>query len=594
MLRNTILAIAGLLLLAHAAPAEQNIVRNGSMESGDGPGAIDPRIPDGWTTFGINIERSGTVNFAPSDGAWSLKSFGDADNNAAGAFQEIADVSPGQSVTASAQLFSPANDKLGGSGQAGLVLEFLDIFGGTLSLQQVYPFDAASPADTWVPATIGPLTAPSGTAKVRVTCRLQWSPGNVFGAVYWDDVQVSIDGGPNAVVNGDFEVAGHSPGQSPNGIDEWTGFGDQEKSQDVAEDGASSLKFGTREAYSGLFQNMGALNAGDHIYMLAWAWNPSSDPLTDNTRVGIKLEFDANGDVPPPEENLAFDESVPANQWTQVQLNTVVPPDVTIARIVCIYVGDPQTTGAVHFDAVSAERGSVPGVNQLANESFEAGPGGANGLTDWTEFGSPGVAEAQKSCFEVPAQDGICTARAWGESVAGLFQEITVTPGETLDLSAWLYTPDFEPLTGSGRAGLKVEWAVGGVPDDIDIGGATNTLDASAPTDTWLPIYIDYTMPAGSSALARYTCIIEKGTALSGTVYLDSCEAVVLNRYDGADVDGDDDEDMIDFAAFQRAYTGAGAATLPFNGLTFDHDADQDVDLDDWGFFWPRITGPAQ
>jgi len=101
-------------------------------------------------------------------------------------------------------------------------------------------------------------------------------------------------------------------------------------------------------------------------------------------------------------------------------------------------------------------------------------------------------------------------------------------------------------------------------------------------------------MPADSSALGRFTCIIEKGTALSGTVYIDSCEAVVLNRYDGADVDGDDDEDMIDFAGFQRAYTGSGAGTLPFNGLTFDHDADQDVDLDDWAFFWPRITGPGQ
>ncbi len=564
------------------------------MESGEGPGAIDPRIPDSWTTFGINIERSGTVNYAPADGAWSLKSFGDADNNAAGAFQEIADVSAGQSVSASAMLFSPANDKLGGSGQAGLVLEFLDMFGGTISLQQVYPFDAGSPADTWVPATIGPLTAPSGTAKVRVTCRLQWSPGDIFGAVYWDDVQVSIDGGANAVVNGDFEIAGHSPGQSPNGIDEWTGFGDQEKSQDVAEDGASSLKLGTRESYSGLFQNMGALNAGDHIYMLAWVWNPSSDPLTGNSRVGIKLEFDANGDVPPPEENLAFDETATPDQWTQVQLNTVVPADVTIARVVCIYGGDAQTTGSVHFDSVFAERGSAPGVNQLSNASFEQGPGGANGLTDWTEFGSPGVAEAQKSCFEVPAQDGICSCRAWGQSFAGVYQEIPVTPGETLNLSAWLLTPSFEPLTGPGRAGLKVEWAIGGVPDDIDIGGATNTLDASAPTDTWLPIYIDYTMPAGSSALGRYTCIIEKGTALSGTVYIDSCEAVVLNRYDGADVDGDNDEDMIDFAWFQRTYTGAGAGALPFNGLTFDHDADQDVDLDDWGFFWPRITGPAQ
>ena len=46
------------------------------------------------------------------------------------------------------------------------------------------------------------------------------------------------------------------------------------------------------------------------------------------------------------------------------------------------------------------------------------------------------------------------------------------------------------------------------------------------------------TMPAGSSAVARFVNIIERGTALTGSVYIDSCEAVLLNSYDGADVDG--------------------------------------------------------
>ena len=116
-------------------------------------------------------------------------------------------------------------------------------------------------------------------------------------------------------------------------------------------------------------------------------------------------------------------------------------------------------------------------------------------------------------------------------------------------------------------AGIKVEWALGGIPDPVDIGGSDNTIDASAPTDTWIPLIIDYTMPAGTSAIGRFVNLIEKGTAQSGTIYIDSCEAVVLNRFDGANVDRDNDQDMHDFTWFQHRYTGAGVGSLPFNGL---------------------------
>lgn len=590
--------ISMLLLVGLMSPAallaKQNLVKNGSMESGDGAGAIDPQIAADWVEFGTNVERSGAVNLAPAGGGYSLKAFGDTDNSSGGVFQEVAGVAPGQSVTVSVQLYSPSNDKLIGSGQAGIVLEFVNLFGGTITLHEVYPFTAASPGDTWVPASIGPLTAPSGTVDIRVSCRLEWTPGDIGGAVYWDDAQVSIDGGANALLNGDFEVAGPSPGQSPAGIDDWNGFEDQEKSSDVAEHGVASLKLGTSAAYSGLYQSLGDLFDGDHIYAIAYVWNPSSDPLSDNSRVGIKLEFDAGTAVPPPEGNLAFDETAIADTWTLIDISTIVPADVTIARITMIYGGDSTTTGSVHFDAAYAERGGAPGVNQLSNESFENGPGGDNGLTDWFEFQTSGVSSCQKDCFGLPTyQEGICSALAFGEAYAGIWQEIAVTPGETLDIGAYLYTPNTDQLTGTGIAGVKVEWSFGGVPDDIDIGGATNTIDASAPTDTWIPIYIDYVMPAGTSAVGRFVNLIERGTALSGTVYFDSCEAVLLNVYDGADVDGDADEDMIDFAWLQRTYTDAGGGPLPFNGIVFDSDEDDDIDITDWNYFWPRITGPA-
>jgi hypothetical protein len=587
------LAVIAVLVLPASLSADQNILKNGSMESGEGAGAIDPHVAAEWTEFGENVERSDTVNLVPPGEGHALKAFGDPGGTNVGAYQIVQGINSGNSILATVQLHTPGDDKLGGTGQAGLVIEFLDFFGKpTGPIQSIYVLNSSSPADTWIEASLGPLTAPASTTQVRVACRLQWTAGNISGAAYWDDAQLTIDGGENKVVNGDFETAGAGQGQSPVGIDDWMGFEDQEKSQDVAKDGTSSLKLGTTKPYSGLWQNMRVLNAGDHIFLIAYIWNPSSDPLTGTSLAGIKLEFDPNVSVPPPQENLPFDETTNPDQWIPVSLNTTVPDEVTIARVVVIFAGDTQTTGAVYFDSASAERGGQPGVNQLSNFSFEAGPGGPNGIDLWTEFGSGG-AQTQKDCYSVPAHDGYCTARAAGTNFTGIWQEISVTPGESLSISAYIRTPSgSEQLTGSGHAGVKVEWAVGGVPDDIDIGGPPNTINASAPTDTWIPVTIDYTMPAGSSALARFTNIIAKGNALSGTVYFDSCEAVLLNQFDGSDVDGDDDEDLLDFAMFQRVFTGPGPVELPWPGLVFDSDQDSDVDMSDFDFFAVRMTGP--
>ncbi|MCG8376144.1 MAG: hypothetical protein MI702_06645, partial [Chlorobiales bacterium] len=307
MRRATLLAVLAGLILPTALWARQNIVLNGSMERGDGPAGIDPMVAAEWTEFGTNVERSPTVSLVPPGDGHSLKAFGDADSNSAGAFQEVADIAAGQSVVASVQLYSPAFDKLRASGEAGLVLEFLNLFGGTIDLHEVYVMDAAAPADTWILAEIGPLAAPAGTTAVRITCRLQWNVGDVLGAAYWDDAQFSVDDGPNLLVNSDFETEGFSSGQSPVGIDEWLGFNDQEKSDDFALDRAFSVKLGTEEPYSGLFQNMGVLSAGDRIYLQAYVLHPSSDPLVGNSRVGLKLEFDPNVEVPPPAEALTFD-----------------------------------------------------------------------------------------------------------------------------------------------------------------------------------------------------------------------------------------------------------------------------------------------
>lgn len=595
-----LIALAAGAAVTVVALGGQSLLLNGSKEQGNGPASLDPQVADVWSEFGINVERSTQYNVAPANGVASLKAFGDPGSTSCGVNQTVNGISAGQSVTASVKLYTAGNDKLGGTGSAGIVVQFRGTFNNLISSQQAFVLNAASPPDTWIPATVGPIVAPAGTAKVQIILRLDWS-GAVNGACWWDDAQLIVNGS-NLLLNGNFETAGLAQGrpcpghaQSPIGISDWQGFNDQEKSSAFAKHGVSSEKLGICDPYSGLYQAMGVGADGDRIRMLAYAWNSSANPLTANTRVGLKLEFFVNGDTPPPEQNLAFTAASAPNTWTTVSLNTVVPPSITGARLVLIYVGDASTANSyVYIDSANAERGSSPGVNQLLNESFENGPGGTNGLDNWTEFFSTGTSEARKDCF-TQSFDGICSTLARGAAVSGVYQSIPVTAGEALNVSARFLTPSgANQLAGTGVAGVKIEWVNGSIPAAVDIGVANsspNTIGAGAATDTWIPMTIDYTMPAGTNAGLRFVELIEAGAGTAGC-YIDSAEAVVQNRYNGSDMDNNNKEDMRDFAGLQRAFAGTGVTPSAWPWLVFDSDADNDVDLTDSAYFYPRMTGP--
>jgi len=279
-----------------------------------------------------------------------------------------------------------------------------------------------------------------------------------------------------------------------------------------------------------------------------------------------------------------------------ITVSSPVPALATAAKIVCIYVADAGSSGEVHFDSAVAERSSSPGFNELSNDSFEFGPGGPNGIDDWTEFFSESLSECQKTCLAIPADDGFCTARATGTSVSGILQQISCSPGEVLTATVMVRTPSFNPLDGgTTRAGIKIEWVAGSVPPPVDIGvpnGSSNTIGPGAALNTWIPVSIDYTMPPGSNAIARYVCIIEKGTSATGNTYFDTCEAIVTNVFDGSDCDGDADEDLLDFYCLQQTFTGSGNGPPPWPGTVFDADGDNDVDFADFNFFAPRMLGP--
>ncbi len=572
--------------------AQTDVVLNGSMELGPGPNGPDETKAADWTFFGPTVER--TTEEALS-GTHAFKAFGS--DPTVGAFQDVA-CSPGDSVSAGVMMYTRSTDQIGADAYAGIKIEYYDAGDAQIgSGTEVTVLNSASTADVWTAGSIPAETAPAGTTYVRLVCFFAFTSASQ-GSAYFDDCQLTV-AGSNDLLNGDFETAGTS-GQTPFGIDDWIGFGTQEKSDEQADDGVSSVKIQVGDGFGsfcGLFQNMVDLSAGDRIQMRARVWNPGTGGLTGSAAAAIKLEFDPTEgtELPEPEEFLAFDANSPTNTWELVEYSTTVPDDVTLARIVLLANDVDPNNGPVYFETASATRSNStdpnapdPNENQLLNASFELGTSGTNGLTNWTEFRGFSCS-ARKSTFEAPPLDGTSTLKISGSCVAGVYQDVPVKPGETLTISARCYSFSSDPFESpDSTAGVKVEWVGGVVPPDIDIGAGSNTATASAATDEWIDLTIDYTMPPGSAALTRFTLIASQGNSTDTTVYFDSCEALVTYAGGGCsaacDVAGGDadvnDDCLIDLSdlAVVLANFGAGPGATSADG---DTNGDGFVDLTD-------------
>jgi len=590
--RNGLQLLTAVALVVGSTQGAQNILVNGSMEAGQGQAGLDQRVPASWVRFGSVVERSNEANLSPLGSGFALKAF--SSDPREGAYQDVA-VTPGDSVTAGASLYSRSLDRISGDARAGIILEFINNRGGTIGASRaVIGMDSSSAADMWIPVTIGPAPAPLGAIGARLTCFWTWD-GSARGSAFWDAAFLRVLDGPNLLLNPDFEEAGRTgEGQAnPFGIDGWTGFNDQGRSETTAFEGNASLLVGTGAAYSGLVQNMRSAVGGERLLLKARLFQPPDDPLTGDTRAGIKLEFfdPVSGGLPPPVENLAVGSSFALDEWQLVRIHPkglAVPDRASAADIVIIFVGDANGGGAVYFDQAFA---STTGTNLLANPSFEEGEGGF--ITHWQEFGSED-ATAEQNFFEVEAVQGAAVLKTSGYSITGVLQRIPVRPGATLRVSAQALVSAVNPLQGSTVAGVKVQWAGSeNIPPHVDIttSPSDNTIFPGSAEGEWLPLFIDYTMPSNTVAGTRFTTIVAAEGEGSGKVYYDACEAVILNRFNGSDWDGDDDEDLRDFAALQNCFTGPMPTELGWNFEVFDLDRDRNVDHGDFDVFqsfWPQ------
>lgn len=604
MTRLTRLAAIGVALAATSLlPAKTQLIPNGSMEYGPGPFAVNEAAPADWTMFGGG-ERSGQINLAPPSGSYSFKAYGTA--TTVGAYQDVP-VAPGEQVVISAMLLTLSTDKLGGDAEAGIKLEWVDTGGATFDPTELFVLNAASSADVWVPASLNGI-APINAVAARITLVFRYTD-TAQGSAFWDDAQMLINGGANDVLNGDFELPAIGPEINPTGIDEWNGFGYQKKSSTYSLDPNFSVEVRGAAGgvfpcdYCGLYTDAGGeIFSNEHVYYQSYVYNPAVGGLSGSAVAGTKIEFfpPEGVELAPPVENLAFDANAPTDTWVQVTVSTEVPPDMTGARLVVVFFdnSDPNIpSGPIYVDDVTATLNGVP--ITLINPSFEQSL-----AFGWDRFQQAACIPTRTS--ELPAEHhGAWSMKIPTGCTAGAItpnqslDAIPVTPGATISMSAWfLHRASNPQLDPNSRAGVKIQWSIGGVPQHIDIGPPNNTINATSPQNVWNRLYIDATMGPAVNARTRFTTIVARGDSVDSVVYFDNCEAVILNRFDGADVDNDVDQDLADFAELQRTFTGPGG-TMKWRGLVFDNHpnptalGDNDVDADDWLFFEPRFTGPA-
>ncbi len=171
---------------------------NGSFEE-----IIFGRAVEGWFDFGNSIPNIFTAEdfTSPpaSDGDQSVLMFGqfngDPAGNDTGIFQALP-AAPGESWTASVDVYNDSTDPIGVGNVATLSLVFRDAGGNLLGDNPVQAADSSTGFDAWMPVSTSG-TAPAGTATAEIVLVYSQAPapdgiaGNEpAGIVRWDNAML--------------------------------------------------------------------------------------------------------------------------------------------------------------------------------------------------------------------------------------------------------------------------------------------------------------------------------------------------------------------------------------------------------------------
>ncbi len=301
----------------------------------------------------------------------------------------------------------------------------------------------------------------------------------------------------NLLLNPGFEapeIMDGDGGQLP-GADDWnTGTVAGVRSM-FQNSGAQSLRLapnGMASTDLGFARQSFPTSPGEVYSLGAWVFHSSAEPLTGDRTAQLRIQwFNAANNLLSQATLDVLDASSPTDAWTFVALDSIIIP--SNAAIVQVRAGLFVTndggsgTGAAFFDDASFVEGSLIG-NLIENAGFEAPQimpgdnGQLPGADDWNVANTVGV----RTMFRHSGAQSLRVApNGPTGTLSGIArQSFPASANDVFSLSAWVFHPGSDPVTGTRKAQLRIQWF--NDSDTLINQQILDVLDSSSPTGEWM------------------------------------------------------------------------------------------------------------
>ena len=354
--------------------------------------------------------------------------------------------------------------------------------------------------------TVGTIV-PDTTTNILVT--LIKRPA--YGTVFFDDCSLEI----SSVLNPSFETGV--------GYSAWYWLGCWETPTWVV---GRTNKFARSGDYSVCIRGTGVAWAnvnqifldpeleGKAVNASTWLLTPSYDPIS-NVRGG-GITFDWLGALY--EDVEIIGPSSQKDTWLYGTSTKIAPAGATGVVIrITRYCDDAIDGGSMFIDDVSVNIYNVD-ESKLQNTSFESG---VSYVADFWMNCSLGNTYGVVRTNDI-AHSGEFSMKIYGSGASWISccQDIfnDDISGQSIEISAWMYTPENDPLIASTLA--KIEWY--GVTGEI----ANEMLTSTNEHDAWINCVTTIEAPEG--AYGATICFMRSVEDGGGTVYIDDVDASII------------------------------------------------------------------
>ncbi|HEX5055606.1 MAG TPA: endo-1,4-beta-xylanase [Gammaproteobacteria bacterium] len=449
-------------------------------------GGFEEAVLDGgwsaWFTGGTSLALSSAKAYAGSKSLLASNRV----TNSHPSYNLTTKVEPGVTYSVSAQALHM------GAGADTITMTYKLACDGESDVYSTLESAAGVAPDTWTELT-GDLTIP---ADCDITEARIYFEGTTVGVdLYLDEVSVlPPPETENLMSNGSFET----------GIAGWSSWNGSTLSASSAQahDGSQSLLATARPDGNqfAVSPNIGAsLTAGTTYPVSAWVYQAGAG--ADLVRLVSKLACDGEADA---YNWVESDAAVPANTWTELSGELVIPADCTITEVLFFFEG--TTAGVdVYIDDMQVTGESSGDDNLMSNGDFESG------TTGWSSWNGSTVG-ASSAQVHGGSQSLLSTARPDTNQFA-VSPNIgaALAAGTSYTVSAWVY----QAGAGADLVRMVSKLACDGEAD------AYNWVesDAAVPANTWTELSGNLVVPADCTITEAL--FFFEGTTAGVDVYID-------------------------------------------------------------------------